>query len=134
MGRFGLAFAAVAAFGIAGGAGAALAQSAPAGIKRTPLQNFDVPGPNYQTVIGTAEIAPGASIGKHTHFGIEAGYVLEGEFVMTVDGQPLKTYRKGEHYMIPAGVAHDAKAHDDGAKVLATYVVEKGKPFATPAP
>lgn len=111
----------------------ALAQPAPS-IKRTPLQNFDVPGPNYQTVIGTAEIAGGASIGKHTHFGVEAGYVLEGEFVMMVDGQPPKTYRKGESYLIPAGAPHDAKAHEAGAKVLATYVVEKGKPLATPAP
>lgn len=134
MGRFGWTAAAVAFFGMAACAGGAVAQSAPPGIRRTPLLSFDVPGPGYQTVMGTAEIAPGASIGKHTHFGIEAGYVLEGEFVMTVDGQPTRTYRKGEHYMIAAGVPHDAKAHDDGAKVLATYVVETGKPLATPAP
>jgi hypothetical protein len=29
---------------------------------------------------------------------------------------------------------HDAKAGSAGAKVLASYVVEKGKPLATPAP
>ena len=27
-------------------------------IKRTPLQKFDVPGTNYETVIGMAEIVP----------------------------------------------------------------------------
>ena len=45
---------------------AALAQ-APAPIKRTPLQKFDVPGTNYETVIGIAEIVPNVLIGKHTH-------------------------------------------------------------------
>ena len=35
--------------------------------------------------------------------------------------------------MIPAGAAHDAKSGDRGAKIIATYVVEKGKPLATPA-
>jgi hypothetical protein len=29
---------------------------------------------------------------------------------------------------------HDAKARPAGAKVIVTYVVEKGKPLATPAP
>jgi hypothetical protein len=29
---------------------------------------------------------------------------------------------------------HDAKAGPAGAKVLVSYLVEKGKPLATPAP
>lgn len=133
MGRWSAWGAAALFCGLVGLAGPVLAQAPPA-IKRTPLQSFDVPGPGYQTVMGTAEIAPGASIGKHTHFGIEAGYVLDGDFVMMVEGQPPKTYKAGDSYVIPTGIAHDAKAGDKGAKVLATYVVEKGKPFATPSP
>jgi len=31
-------------------------------------------------------------------------------------------------------VIHDAKVGDEGGKVLANYIVEKGKPLATPAP
>lgn len=112
---------------------AASAQLVP-GIKRTPLQNFEVPGTVYQTVMGTAEIGPGLSIGKHSHFGIEAGYVLEGDFIMLVEGEAPKTYKAGDSYVIPVGKAHDARAGDKGAKVLATYVVEKGKPLATPLP
>ena len=45
-------------------------------IKRTPLQKFDVPGTNYETVIGMAEIVPNVNIGKHTHPG--AGVGLHG--------------------------------------------------------
>ena len=33
-------------------------------IKRTPLQKFDVPGTNYETVIGLAEIVPNVNIGR----------------------------------------------------------------------
>ena len=50
-------------------------------IKRTPLQKFDVPGTNYETVIGLAEIVPNVNIGRHTHPGPESGFMLEGDFV-----------------------------------------------------
>lgn len=103
-------------------------------IKRTPLQKFDVPGTSYETVIGLAEIVPNAMIGRHTHFGIEAGMVLEGELTLMVAGQPDKLLKAGDSYQIPVGVAHDGKSGPKGGKVIATYVVEKGKPLATPAP
>lgn len=102
-------------------------------IKRTPLQKFDVPGTAYETVIGIAEIVPNVKIGRHTHPGPESGYVLEGDMVLLIDGQPPKTIKAGESYQIPAGAIHDGESGPKGAKVIATYVVEKGKPLATPA-
>jgi quercetin dioxygenase-like cupin family protein len=102
-------------------------------IKRTPLQKFDVPGTQYETIIGIAEIAPNAVIGRHTHPGPESGFMLEGEMVLMIDGQPDKTVRAGESYQIPSGAVHDGKSGPKGAKVIATYVVEKGKPLASPA-
>jgi quercetin dioxygenase-like cupin family protein len=103
-------------------------------IKRTPLQKFDLPGTNYETVIGMAEIVPNVNIGRHTHPGPESGYMVEGEMVLFVDGQPEKTVKAGQSYQVPPGAVHDAKSGPNGAKVVATYVVEKGKPLATPAP
>jgi quercetin dioxygenase-like cupin family protein len=102
-------------------------------IKRTPLQKFDVPGTAYETVIGIAEITPNATIGRHTHPGPESGYMLDGEMVLMIDGQAEKTLRAGDSYQIPAGAVHDGRSGPKGAKVIATYVVEKGKPLATPA-
>jgi quercetin dioxygenase-like cupin family protein len=122
------------------GAQAALAQQPPTlgtsapGIKRTPLQKFDVPGTNHETVVGIAEIAPNVLIGRHTHPGPESGYLLEGEFTLLVEGQPDKPVKTGESYQVPPGAIHDAKSGPQGAKVIATYVVEKGKPLASPAP
>jgi len=104
-----------------------------ANIKRTPLQKFDVPGTNYETVIGIAEIVPNVNIGRHTHPGPESGYMLEGEMTLLVQGQPDKVVKAGESYTVPPGAIHDAKTGPAGAKVIATYVVEKGKPLASPA-
>ncbi|MBB5048643.1 quercetin dioxygenase-like cupin family protein [Rhodopseudomonas rhenobacensis] len=110
----------------------ALAQQG--GIKRTPLQKLEFPD-GYVTVTGIAEIPPGGSAGRHTHPGIETGYVLEGETEMLIDGQPTQHLKAGDSYAIPAGVVHDAKVHGDkSAKVIAVYVVDKTKPLATPAP
>jgi len=66
-------------------------------IKRTPLQNFDVPGTNYQTIIGIAEIVPNVNIGKHTHPGPESGFVLEGDFTLFIDGQSPLGHRQSEN-------------------------------------
>ena len=105
-----------------------------ANIKRTPLQKFDVPGANYETVIGLAEIAPNANVGRHTHPGVEGGYLIEGGMTLLVEGQPPKEIKPGDSWQIPPGTIHDAKAGSGGAKVIASYVVEKGKPLASPAP
>ena len=102
-------------------------------IKRTPLQKFDVPGTAYETVIGIAEITPNVTVGRHTHPGPESGYMLEGEMALMIDGRGEKTLRAGDSYQIPAGAVHDARSGPKGAKVIATYVVEKGKPLASPA-
>ena len=41
----------------------------------------------------------------------------------------------GGSFLIPAGTVHNATNTGTGkARILATYVVEKGKPLATPAP
>ncbi|AVT75625.1 cupin [Rhodopseudomonas palustris] len=112
-------------------AGAAVAQQSD--IKRTPLQKIEFPD-GYVTVSGLAELPPGGNIGRHTHPGIETGYLLEGEAVMSIDGEPDKHLKAGDSYVIPAGVVHDAKVHGDkGAKVMAVWVVDKTKPLATPA-
>ena len=118
------------AFALAAMMTAAAAQD---GIKRTPLQKVDFPE-GYTTVTGLAEIQPGVSAGRHTHPGIETGYVLEGETVLSIDGQPDISMKAGSSYTIPAGVPHDAKAvGETPVKVLGIYVVERGKPLASPA-
>ena len=112
--------------------GAAIAQQS--GIKRTPLQKIEFPE-GYVTVTGIAEIQPGGTAGRHTHPGIETGYVLEGEADLIIEGKPDLHLKAGDSYSIPAGVVHDAKVHGDKPlKVLGIYIVDKTKPLATPVP
>lgn len=102
-------------------------------IKRIPLQRFDVPGTTYETVIGIAEIAPNVFIGRHTHPGPESGYVLEGSFELLIAGEPPRLLKAGDSYKVSPRAVHDARTGPNGAKVIATYVVEKGQPLAAPA-
>ena len=111
-------------------AGAAVAQ----GIKRTPLQKVEFPD-GYNTVTGIAEIPAGGAAGRHTHPGIETGYVLDGEGDLLIEGQAPLHLKAGDSYQIPVGAIHDAKVSGDKPlKVLGVYVVDKTKPLASPAP
>jgi quercetin dioxygenase-like cupin family protein len=103
------------------------------GFTRTMLQKGDVSAPGQEAVQVRAEFTPGAAAGKHTHPGQELGYILEGTLLLEVDGKPPVTLNAGDYFFVPAGIIHDGKNIGTGnAKVLATYVVEKGKPLATP--
>ena len=104
-------------------------------IKRMVLQRTDVPNTIYECVFGLAELAPGTSIGRHTHNGVEVGYVAAGILELKVEGQETYILRAGDSYTIPAGTIHDAKNTGNSiAKAMATWVVEKGKPLSQPAP
>jgi quercetin dioxygenase-like cupin family protein len=102
-------------------------------IKRIPLQKLDVPGDNYEVITGIAEIAPNVNIGRHTHPGLETGYLMEGELTLLVEGHAPLKLKPGDSYKIPPRAVHDAHSGAAPAKVLAVYIVEKGKPLATPA-
>jgi quercetin dioxygenase-like cupin family protein len=113
--------------------GALLAQAS--GLTRTLVGRADVSVPGREAVVARVEVAPGAKAGRHTHPGDEISYVLEGEATLLIDGQAPRTVKAGESFVIPAGVVHDAS--NDGSmpiKLIGVYVVEKGKPLASPAP
>jgi quercetin dioxygenase-like cupin family protein len=113
---------------------AVLAAQAPA-FKRTVLQQSDISVPGREVVSAVAEFEPRATPGPHTHFGEEIGYVLEGTFLIEQAGKAPVTLQAGGSFLIPAGTVHNATNTGAGkARILATYVVEKGKPLATPAP
>ena len=117
------------AVSLAVGIAAAWAQE---GIKRTDLQTHDLSAPGREVVQQMVELQPGVVVGKHTHPGEEISVVLEGELVLQVAGKPDVTVKAGQPFFVPAGVVHGVKAGST-TKLLATYVVEKGKPLRTAA-
>lgn len=74
---------------------ASFAQDAPSGIKRSQLQSTDFPD-GFTTVLGLSEVAPGAASSPNSHPGIETGYILEGEVVISIAGQPDLTMKAGD--------------------------------------
>ena len=109
------------------------APAAPAGFKRTELARHDISKPNHEAVTARAEFQPGAAVPKHTHPGEEVGYILEGQLTLEVEGKPAQNLKAGDTFFLPAGTVHAAKNTGKGpAAVLSTYLVEKGKPLATP--
>ena len=111
-----------------------LAAQQPA-FKRTTLQQGDISVPGREAITAVIDFEPRANPGRHTHPGEEIGYVLEGTLLVEQDGKPPVTLKAGGAFLIPAGTIHNATNTGTGAaKVLSTYIVEKGKPLATPAP
>jgi quercetin dioxygenase-like cupin family protein len=122
----------IAAIGLAVALVPATAQQS--NIKRTMLQTVDFP-PGFTTVSAIVELAPRGCAGSHTHPGVESTYVMEGEVVLKLDGEPDRVLKAGDSFQIPPGVVHDACVTvASPLKLLATFVVEKGKALATPNP
>jgi quercetin dioxygenase-like cupin family protein len=118
---------------LAAAAGALFSQNP--GIQRTVVHREDVTVPGREAVIARVELAPLARAGRHTHPGEEISYVLDGEGEILIEGHPARKVKAGDGFVIPAGAKHDA--HNTGnspLKLVGVYVVEKGKPLATPAP
>lgn len=124
-----------AALAVAGvvAAGALFAQAS--GLTRTLVGRADVSIPGREAVVAKVEVAPGARAGRHTHPGDEISYVAEGQVELLVDGQPPRVVKAGESFVVPAGTVHDAhNGTDTPVRLIGVYVIEKGKPLATPAP
>lgn len=84
--------------------------------------------PGYEVVTGTADFVPGATTGRHSHPGEMVAYVVEGSLVIEQDGKPAMTVGAGRSVIIPAGVVHnDTNAGRTQARMVATYVIPKGR-------
>jgi quercetin dioxygenase-like cupin family protein len=116
----------------------ASAQGAPAattpGVTRKILSKADGPTAGYETLLVEAEIEAGVAVARHTHPGVESAYVLEGGFELPIEGEPTRMLKAGDGFMIPPATPHaGGKPGTAKTRVLITYVIEKGKPLATPA-
>ncbi|TFW33011.1 cupin domain-containing protein [Massilia horti] len=109
-------------------AGAAGAQ-----VKRTQVYKADVAEPGREAVVVKSELDPNTHAGRHYHPGDEISYVTEGEAELLVDGEAPRRLKAGDAFVVKTGKVHDLR--DVGStplRLLSVYVVEKGKPLATP--
>ncbi len=116
----------------------ASAQTPPAGgtpgVTRKVLSQTEGPSPGYITLLVDITIEPGVMIGRHTHPGIESAFLLEGGFDLPVEGQGTIAFKPGMGVVVPPNTPHaGGKNGDKASHIISTYIVEKGKPLASPA-
>ena len=100
---------------------------------RTMLQDHPLSIKDRHAVMSRSDFQPGAASGRHTHPGEELGYVLEGTLELTIEGKAPQRLKAGDVIFMPAGAVHEAKNIGTGTlRVVSTYVLEVGKPLATP--
>ncbi|GIZ52269.1 cupin domain-containing protein [Noviherbaspirillum aridicola] len=104
------------------------------GIKREMVQRADLSVPGREAIVAWVEVAPGIMAGRHSHFGEEISYVIEGEGELLIEGEAPRKLKAGDAFVVPAGKVHDARNTGSGPfKLVGVFVVEKDKPLATPA-
>ncbi len=95
--------------------------------------DVDMNGPPQTVVFVERDFAPGQSSGLHIHHGVEMNVVVEGEVKVTLQGQAPRIMHAGDSITIPRETPHEAVNTGTGpAKVIVTYVVDKGRPIREP--
>ena len=102
------------------------------GFTRTIISKQEFPGSDYVTLQMRIDIDAGALVPRHTHPGVESSYLVSGSGTLSVKGQPDRQLAAGDSFQIPPEVPHALQNGDAPAKVIATFVVDKNKPLATP--
>src|SRR5438552_15680019 len=104
-------------------------------IQRKVLLQQDLNFPGLQMVTTLVEIPVGGREVRHTHPGVLGIYVLEGTISVEREGRPATTYKAGDSLHIDADKIHfGINVGNVPVKLVATLVVEKGKPLNTPVP
>ena len=60
---------------------------------------------------------PNAFYTDHTHAGLTAHIILDGEMTLAMDGKS-ETYRAGQRCDVPAGATHSARMGPQGCRYL----------------
>jgi quercetin dioxygenase-like cupin family protein len=100
-------------------------------LTRTEVQRGPSSVPGREIVQVLTELPRGAESGWHTHPGEEVGYLIGGRVELSVEGQPTRTVRAGEGFLIPPRTRHNARDLGPGTgRMVSTYLVEVGRPLA----
>lgn len=114
----------------------ATAQLVSAGFKGQPILEAPVSGDDgKQAVVAIMEFAPGGTNARHSHLGDCYATVIEGAIELRVNGQPPRSVVAGQAYHVPRGVVHEMQnVAQVPARMVVTFVTDKGRPVRLPAP
>ncbi|MFH8625984.1 cupin domain-containing protein [Streptomyces vietnamensis] len=116
-----------------GAPGPAVSPDPAAGVTRTLLQEHPSPAEGWEAVQTLVQIPRHKESGRHSHPGVEVGYIIQGDVLMEFDDRPPLRLRTGDPFFIPNGVIHNARnVGKVTTMMLSTYVVDETKPLVTP--
>ncbi|MEX2984222.1 cupin domain-containing protein [Streptomyces sp. C36] len=102
------------------------------GVTRTLLQRHPSPAKGWDTVQTLVEIPRGKESGRHSHPGVEVGYIVRGDVLMVFDDGHVLRLRTGNPFFIPSSAVHNARnVGTVTTMMLSTYVVDETKPLVT---
>jgi len=116
------------------------AQNKPGQPSRDSVFQHDLPNitmEDWQVTVSEVPYPPGHVGRIHHHAGFVLAYVLEGNVVTKVSGQPERVYKTGEMFYEPPGSTHEVSRNASGtepAKLLALIFAKKGKTLTMPGP
>ena len=119
---------------------AASAQNQSGAASRGPVFVHDLPDltmDGWQVTVSEVPYPPGRVGAMHHHAGFVLAYVLEGNVVTKVSGQPEKVYKTGEMFYEPPGSTHEVSKNasaTEPAKLLALIFAKKGETLTMPGP
>jgi quercetin dioxygenase-like cupin family protein len=84
-----------------------------------------------ETFMFLVEFSPGSTTGRHTHPGDEYIFILQGTFELSAEGRETRRLSTGDVSHSPRGLVHENRnVGDTPARVVITFVVDKGKPVS----
>jgi quercetin dioxygenase-like cupin family protein len=92
---------------------------------------------DWQVTVSEVPYPPGRVGQMHHHAGFVLAYVLEGNVVTKVSGQPEKVYKTGEMFYEPPGSTHEVSKNassTEPAKLLALIFAKRGETLTMPGP
>ncbi len=102
------------------------------GVTRTLLQEHPSPAEGWEAVQTLVQIPRHKESGRHSHPGVEVGYIIRGDVLMEFDDRPPLRLRTGDPFFIPNGAIHNARnVGKVTTMMLSTYVVDDTKPLVT---
>ena len=119
---------------------AASAQNKSGGGSRGPVFVHDLPNltmDGWEVTVSEVPYPPGRVGQMHHHAGFVLAYVLEGNVVTKVSGQPERVYKTGEMFYEPPGSTHEVSKNassTEPAKLLALIFAKKGETLTMPGP
>ncbi len=110
----------------------ALADSPPADLpQRHELERTDLSGaPGMEVITSVTELHKGETLPRHSHHGIESGYVLQGTMVQ-LPGEAPRMMPSGASILNLRDVPHAGftVVGEVPLKLLSVHIVDKGRPL-----